>query len=876
MLNSLLSKKTVIYPGVILFIGMAILWPAYHYVVKQAQLKREHTTTLEANIIHKEIQAGLDRRMLQIVSIANLFSSSKWVGKDEFDRMVKLVFANKNDIQRLTYIINSAPDEVAEIEQKVRNNGKEQYQNFAIFDFDYDDKLPKLLELTQAHVFAVLYDYPKRIGPYFIGRNIGNNSTVHQYLLAALQTKKPFVSPFTQALPAIPEPHFFIIHPVVTLKQEQETVTGFVAAGNVLIDVFDIIQTEQLSTRYNISLVDAQSTSYQLSDKSLKAAAKVSVSAQSNIYNVAIGNQQWQLLIEPLNEVSTSSNVLINVVMLFAILFIVTLAIAVRTWLLSQQYLSRRVNEKTQELQEKNKSLVQANLRAEKAATVKAEFLANMSHEIRTPINGIVGMTDLLKDSRLNNVQANFVEKISYSTKHLLTIINDILDFTKIESGKLTIESQPFSLYHAIDLLTDIFAPQAIAKGLTFNVNIDSGVPYDLLGDVVRINQVVLNLCSNAIKFTEVGGIKVNVNATLVTKRHEDTPAIYLFKFSVIDSGIGIPFDKQFKIFNEFTQADTSTTRKYGGTGLGLSISHQLCKLMGGDIKVDSLINNGSTFTASMMIKTNDQVLLPSEQRYKFSKPLNILLVDDNPMVLTVLTQQLLKMGGRCTTFESPVKALAFLKSDGQNLDVIITDWALPDMDGFRFIELATEAVFCLPPVIVLSAYQAEQVRIQSISLAVRKFLQKPCNIDDLYNAIESITSNRPEHKELKQPVLLTGLKILIAEDNKINQLVVENLLISEGAIIEIVADGELAIQALKSKAYDLILMDINMPNMDGLTATEIIRASNEAYANIPIIALTANVLEKDVKNYLAKGMNAHISKPINKNDLIKAITKSV
>ena len=367
-------EKSIIYPGIIVLVGLALLWPAYHFVVTHESLKREQVIELQSDIISKQVQASLDRRMLQIASIANLFSSSNWVSSDEFDRMVNLVFLDKSSVQRLSYIANTSSSEVKEIERKVRETSDDRYKEFTVFDYDYILQKRISLRPNQKKIMAILYDYPKRDTPNFIGRNIGKYRQVYQHAMTALRLKKPFVGDFSRAIPAVHAPHFFIMQPVLNFEKEDEVIVGFVAAANLLNDVFDMMRQLNLSDSYHVNLIDSQSSLYELTTDSLQPDNPLSASDKDRIYDINVGEQQWKLIVEPIEHPYSTSNVLINIVMLSSLLFIITLAILVRNSLLRQSELSQVVYKKTTELRSKNESLEQANIKVEKFGNAKSEF----------------------------------------------------------------------------------------------------------------------------------------------------------------------------------------------------------------------------------------------------------------------------------------------------------------------------------------------------------------------------------------------------------------------------------------------------------------------------------------------------------------------
>lgn len=528
-----------------------------------------------------------------------------------------------------------------------------------------------------------------------------------------------------------------------------------------------------------------------------------------------------------------------------------------------RQLLESKVLIRTQDLEN-------AKIEAEQSAKAKSEFLANMSHEIRTPMGGVIGLTNLLKQTSLSNTQRQYLDKLGYSADQLLVVINDILDFSKIESGKIELEAYPFSINTVVDYLKATFETIAKEKGVDFVISIDQSLHPDLIGDIVRINQVLINLCSNALKFTHQGQVCVNIFPAEGNARTD----VYPVAFAVSDTGIGIAEAKLQSLFDAFTQADTSTTRKFGGTGLGLSISKHLCQLMQGDIKVDSELGTGSTFTAVMQLKLNDQVVLHDNKPLRFDTPKSVLIVDDNLIAIEVLQPLLLEFNLTVETASSASDAMQKIESRTIAYDVIISDWTMPVTDGETFIRhfRATRPNWHTS-VIVLTAYNLDVVKTCAKELDITAMLCKPVLASVLFETLKGAISEKTVSACAKKAHPFTSLKFLVAEDNEINQLIIRELLTSEGAIVDLVGDGLQCIQAFEDKDYDIILMDIHMPTMDGVEATKNIRNHHDSSKKmIPIVALTANVMAEDIDYYLSIGMNAHVAKPIHLETLKSTI----
>ncbi|MEZ4701456.1 MAG: response regulator [Rhodothermales bacterium] len=510
--------------------------------------------------------------------------------------------------------------------------------------------------------------------------------------------------------------------------------------------------------------------------------------------------------------------------------------------------------------------LEETNARLLKADLTKSQFLANMSHEIRTPMNGVIGMTSLLMDTPLTDEQHDYVEIIRTSGESLLTIINEILDFSKIEAGKLVLEQQEFDVNTCVSEALDLVSAAASAKGIELLYYIDPSVPPVVVSDITRLRQILVNLLSNAVKFTERGEILVSVTARL---RENDR---YRFEFEVKDTGIGIPADRVGVLFEAFSQVDASTTRKYGGTGLGLAISYQLSNLLGGDIRVESEPGRGSTFRLSIVAPASGE---PAGNDMACLTGKRVLIVDDNATNRRILVELTRSRGMHPVAVTSGVEALAQINA-GSGFDVALLDFHMPEMSGLALAQtLAHHAWASTLPLVMLSSIGERQADTDDL---IPHWLTKPVKPDQLFRVLSSIFGETPRagaktvaRLESDAPGRLSALRILLAEDNVINQKVATRMLERLDCRVDVVANGLEVLNALEQLRYDVILMDMMMPEMDGLEATRQIRSRPHAHQPY-IIALTANAMEDDRKKCLAAGMDAYLSKPIRADQLEAAL----
>ncbi len=858
--------------------SLLMFFTVYFYqqaLARQEALHQQHVEQ-EVNVLAAHLERAINNEVIKVENLSALLVGFSPIEQTRYTAVVSSLYEGELNQSDTAWILSGEIEQQAAVKQMLEQTDAP----VALYESRFGERTDFEAGGEDLLVIAAgtgAFNAQK-------GRVLTIEDEIIDFVYPALNKAQLYVPPLTnQNVGNRDTAYIYIINPV----ELSNGLVGVLLVRKTVSSLFKSLSDLTFSSNYGLTIIDQANNSFSHPEKILRPASELQQTSQIRDFALNFDGQTWALKVRPTFESqhfdSLGNNMILTTGGFISLLFAWGVWSLIRKKISTEKALERteRLLEKANdtitaqgdELDNMHRQIQAAVSDAKNANYVKSVLFSNMSHEVRTPLNGILGMSELLKRSALSSTQMDYLKKLDVSAQHLAVVINDILDYSKIEEDKLQLEERPFSLYTLAEHIKGAMEMVLIAKDIKLYVEMEPGTSTDLIGDKTRIAQVISHLVTNAIKFTNEGEVRLTMSTTKGKPMpNGDIPV--LLKLEVTDTGSGIERSLHDTIFEPFVQGNNVSRLEYSGSGLGLTLCRQLCRMMGGDVHFVSETGKGSQFFATMALKFNTHVVKQTSALNKQLDVKRVLILDDNPLSLEILSDAMAQMKAPYIALRNAKDAIELLK-ESDDIDRIILDWTMPEVDGEAFLKMLAELDLKHPPkVVVISAYDLSKIVMTEPAYPIAAILAKPCKEEDLFKALSD--DDKANVAVMTEETIWQGVRIVICEDNKVNQIVIEKMLAELGVQVVVTNHGKECLHYInehppKDGERVLVIMDIQMPVMDGITATEKLRNMYTS-SELPIVALTANIMPEDIEKYHAVGMNSHLGKPIKQEQLLSAL----